>query len=65
MPLGNLWVPESPTAKIKTAKISKTQLLASFTKICTHENYQPYGILLLTATFANPNLASWAMNLII
>lgn len=65
MPLGNPWVPESPTMKIETAKISKTQLLASFMKICTHENYQPYGIPLLTVSFADPNLASWAMNLII
>jgi len=35
--------PDSPTAKIKTAKISETRILARFAKICTRENYQPYG----------------------
>ena len=32
-------------AKIKTTKISETRILASFAKICTRENYQPYGII--------------------
>ena len=37
-------VPDSPIVKIKTAKISEIGILAYFAKICTHENYQPYGI---------------------
>ena len=44
-PLANLWVSDSPTVKIKTAKISETRILACFVKICTRENYQPYGII--------------------
>ena len=44
VPLANPLVPDSPTAKIKTAKISETRILACFAKICTRENYQLYGI---------------------
>ena len=36
-------VPDSPIAKIKTTKISEIGILAYFAKICTRENYQPYG----------------------
>ena len=36
-------VQDSLTMKITPAKISKTQILACFAKICTRENYQPYG----------------------
>ena len=32
-----------PSAKIKTMKLSETQILACFSKICTRENYQPYA----------------------
>ena len=35
-------VTDSPIGKIKTAKISEIGILANFTKICTHENYQPH-----------------------
>ena len=41
--VANLQVQDSLTAKIKTMKISGTQILARFAKICTHENYQPYS----------------------
>ena len=43
VPLANPRVPDSPTAKIKSTKISETRILACFAKICTHENYQLYG----------------------
>ena len=36
-------VPDSPIMKIKTAKISEIGILAYYAKICTCENYQPYG----------------------
>ena len=35
-------VPDSPIAKIKTAKIYEIRILAYFAKIRTNENYQPY-----------------------
>ena len=38
------------TVKIKTAEISETWKLACFTKICSRENYQPYGILFTKTT---------------
>ena len=41
--LANPRVPDSPTTKIKIAKISETQILAHFAKICTCQNYQPNG----------------------
>ena len=41
--VANPRVPDSQTAKIKIAKISETRILACFAKICTRENYQPYG----------------------
>ena len=41
--LANPRVPDSPTTKIKTVKISETQILARFSKISTCQNYQPYG----------------------
>ena len=37
-------VPDSPIAKIKTMKISEIGILSYFTKICTRENYQPFGM---------------------
>ena len=43
--------PDSPIAKIKTAKISEIGILAYFAKICTHENYQPYGNSLLSYVY--------------
>ena len=43
VPLADVWVPDSPTTKIKKEKISET--LVYFTKICTRENYQPYNML--------------------
>jgi len=49
-------VPDSPIAKIKTAKISEIGILAYFAKICTHENYQPYSSLLATAICVPHNL---------
>ena len=39
------WVPDSPITKIKAVKISEIEILAYFVKICTRENYQPYGIM--------------------
>ena len=51
--LANPQVPDSQTTKIKTAKISETQISACFAKICTSENYQPYGrCSMLPATLA-------------
>ena len=46
--LANTWftleIQESLTVKIKTKKISETQILACFAKIYTRKNYQLYGI---------------------
>ena len=43
---------KSTDAKIKTAKISETQILACFAKICTHENYQPYSMLYIVQSIS-------------
>ena len=48
--LANRRVPDSQTAKIKTAKISETRISAYFAKICTRKNYQPYSTINIVQT---------------
>ena len=43
--LANPRVPDS-----QTAKISETRISACFAKICTRENYQPYGTINIVQT---------------